>query len=78
MLKEVDSPIEYVGPPFSEETVSKMEELRKHIASVYTFVHDSLPAGRGKSLALTHLEDACMWGIKSLVFKDVKLSKGSV
>lgn len=71
------TPIDYVGgEQISVEAVSKMTKLRAQFKELYLAVHDALPQGRARSLALTELESACQWTIKSLAFKDVKLSDG--
>lgn len=71
------TPIDYVGnEQISVEAVTKMTKLRAQFKELYLAVHDSLPPGRARSIALTELESACHWTIKSLAFKDVKLSDG--
>jgi len=41
------------------------DELKSHYTMVEQLI-DQLPAGRYRSLAMTALEESCMWGIKAL------------
>lgn len=71
------TPIDYIGgEQISVDAVSKMTKLRAQFKELYLAVHNSLPAGRARSVALTELESACHWTIKSLAFKDVALTDG--
>lgn len=72
------TPIEYVGGPFTEETTRNMDMLRNVFGGAYELVFDLCPNGRAKALALTKIEEACQWAIKSVVFKGVEIEKGSV
>jgi hypothetical protein len=76
-MKERMTPIDYVsGDQISVEAVTKMTKLRTQFKQLYLAVHDSLPPGRARSLALTEIESACHWTVKSLAFKDVELTDG--
>lgn len=71
------TPIDYVsGEQISVETASKMTKLRTQFKELYLAVHDTLPKGRAKSIALTELESACHWTIKSLAFEGRELTDG--
>lgn len=49
------------------ETIEKIEELRSLYKSLSHFMIGISEPGRELSLALTHLEDSCMWAVKGLV-----------
>lgn len=49
----------------SEEEKTQHDELKDGYALVEAMV-DKLPAGRYRALALTALEESCMWAVKEL------------
>lgn len=52
--------------PEYQETMTKMGAIRQETAGVAHKLIELCPAGRELSIALTHLEDACMYGIAAL------------
>ncbi len=48
-------------------TIEKIEALRVTAKVLGHQIVESVPGSREQSLALTHLEDAVMWGVKGLV-----------
>jgi hypothetical protein len=48
----------------------KIRELRNQFSALHDFVANKCPDSREKSVALTNLETAAMWAIKSVVCND--------
>jgi len=55
---------------YKEDTKDKIDNTREAFAKVTTYVLENLQDGREKSLALTKLEEACMWAIKGITRED--------
>lgn len=53
----------------SEDAIERIEQLREAAKSLGHQIIDLCPDGREKSLALTHLEETVMWGVKSIVLE---------
>ena len=49
-----------------EEQNRKIENTRNAFTNVTAFVLENMKESREKSLALTKLEEACMWAIKGI------------
>lgn len=49
-------------PPASPERVKAHEDWRQVVTTSARMANTMLPEGREKSLALTHLQEAMMWG----------------
>ncbi len=49
-----------------EEQKKKIEHMRDAFTDVTAFVLNNMKDSREKSLALTKLEEACMWAIKGI------------
>lgn len=58
---------DYVQP--TEEQIEAMQVLRKAYAELYTKV-EALEPSRGRSLALTKLEESNMWVNKAITHND--------
>lgn len=54
----------------STEGLDKITELREAFSVVHQAIMDSCPNSRERAVALTELETAAMWAIKSVVFND--------
>lgn len=54
----------------SEVGLKKITALREAFSTLHTLILDLAPDSREKSVALTNLETAAMWGIKSIVTND--------
>lgn len=51
---------------YKEEKQEKIANTRNAFTDVTQFVLENLKDSREKSLALTKLEEACMWAIKGI------------
>lgn len=51
------------------EQVERIEALRGDAKKLGRFIIEACPDTRERSLALTHLEDATMWAVKSIVLE---------
>jgi hypothetical protein len=51
------------------EQVGRIEALREDAKTLGRFIIEACPDSRERSLALTHLEDAVMWAVKSIVLE---------
>ena len=58
---------DYVKP--TEEQIQDMQILRTAYAELYAKV-EALPTGRGRSIALTKLEESNMWVNKAITKND--------
>lgn len=56
--------LQYVQP--TEEQLKVMQQFRDKMQDLYTELEDVLPPSRGKSLALTKLEECAMWTNKAI------------
>ncbi|CAJ1315934.1 Acb2/Tad1 domain-containing protein [Paenibacillus nuruki] len=54
----------------SDEGITRIEEVRAIAKQFAHVIVDKCPDSRGKSLALTKLEEAVMWATKSIVLED--------
>lgn len=61
------NPFGYFKP--AEDMLPLIQETREAYSAVYKFLL-SLPASRGRSIAITELETSSMWAIKGLVLND--------
>ena len=55
-------------PPNAEQ-IGRIEALREDAKTLGRFIIEACPDSRERSLALTHLEDATMWAVKSIVLE---------
>lgn len=53
----------------SDEAIDKIENLRAQAKAFAYELIISVEPSRERSLALTHLEDAVMWGVKAIVLE---------
>jgi len=51
-------------------TIIEIEDYRDLIQKISEILIVSVPHSRARSVALTHLEDAIMWGVKSYILRD--------
>ncbi len=51
---------------YKEENKEKIDTTRKEFTKITTYILENLKDSREKSLALTKLEEACMWAIKGI------------
>lgn len=49
---------------------ARIEEVRRAFVNCTQFLHELCPQSREFSVALTNLEQACMWAVKSIVHND--------
>lgn len=54
----------------SEQGLRIINDLRELFSGLHRHIEDLCPASRERSTALTRLEDAAMWAIKSVVLND--------
>jgi hypothetical protein len=54
----------------SDEGVARILELRKAFSAAADLIESVCPASRERSVAMTELENACMWAVKSIVLND--------
>lgn len=52
--------------PADSNKAVQHDDLRSACWNLATYLNDSLPEGREKSLAITHLEEVMFWGNASL------------
>lgn len=60
MSADINNRFDYHAP--TPEKVELHEGLRASVKDLALSIDERLPAGREKSLALTHLEEALFWG----------------
>lgn len=53
----------------SNEQVDRIEDVRNVAKGLGAAIITACPDSRERSLALTHLEDAAMWAVKSIVLE---------
>lgn len=51
---------------YKEENKEKIDTTREEFTKITTYILERLKDSREKSLALTKLEEACMWAIKGI------------
>jgi hypothetical protein len=54
----------------SPATILEIEGFRAAVQGVAAALVASVPPSRARSVALTHLEDAVMWGVKALILAE--------
>jgi hypothetical protein len=54
----------------SDEAVEKIRMLRQAFSDLDDLITSTAPASRERSVAITNLETAAMWAIKSIVVND--------
>lgn len=54
----------------SLDGLAKVQQLRDNFSFLHDLVVQIAPASRERSIALTELENAVMWAIKSVVIND--------
>lgn len=54
----------------SADGLAKAQQLRDNFSFLHDLVVQIAPASRERSIALTDLENAAMWAIKSVVIND--------
>lgn len=54
----------------SSEGLTHITNLREGFSDLYQQIMNGCPASRERSVALTELESAAMWAIKSVVLND--------
>lgn len=54
----------------SPEAVAAIESFRADVQDVALKLILKAPRSRARSVALTHLEDAVMWGVKAIILDD--------
>ena len=57
---------ELMNAIYKDETQDKIANTRNAFTDITTYVLENLKDSREKSLALTKLEEACMWAIKGI------------
>lgn len=67
---EVTNPFEYIPgsdlTPVQQQTLTR---LRSSFYELWCEVFALVPPGKARSVVQTHLETACMWAIKGVVFE---------
>ena len=66
----IDKPFAYHKP--SDDGLSRITELRAGFSALKATIERVGPPSRERSIAITELETAAMWAIKSVVFNDPK------
>lgn len=59
----------YESQPVTEEEQAQIQKLREAFSALGNIIEELSPNGRGKSIAITHLETAAMWAIKAITHK---------
>jgi hypothetical protein len=54
----------------SELGLELIQELRQGFSDLYAHIEHTCPPSRERSVALTELETAAMWAVKSVVYND--------
>lgn len=63
--RDIDNRFEF-HPATDDEKRNAHTSVREHCLALATFLNESLPDGREKSLAITHLEETMFWGNAAL------------
>ena len=63
-MKQAD-PYGYHKP--TEAQTAAMERWREHMRQADALIRELAPGCRQQSLAVTHLEEACVWGNKAIL-----------
>ncbi len=58
------NPFRFVQP--TPEKLTAMEAVRNNFLFVLGQIENYCPVGRERSLAITNLEQACMWAVKAI------------
>lgn len=58
---------QYVNHKPSEAGLASIERIRLDVNELHTLIEQACPQSRERSLALTHLEEVCMWAVKAIV-----------
>lgn len=58
------------------ETIEEIEKYREVVQKLAEILILSVPPSRARSIALTRLEDAVMWGVKSYILRDKDAENG--
>lgn len=67
-MTNANNPFRYVLPTDDQKAV--MEELRAEYNALYQGIMRRVPNGRGRQLAITHLEESAMWLNKGITEND--------
>lgn len=54
----------------SAKTIKEIEDYRELVQKLAEIIIISVPPSRARSITLTHLEDAVMWGVKAMILRD--------
>jgi hypothetical protein len=54
----------------SPEAIADIETFRAEVQDVAARLILNVPSSRARAVALTHLEDAVMWGVKAIILED--------
>ena len=60
---------------YKEENKEKIDTTREEFTKITTYILENLKDSREKSLALTKLEEACMWAIKSITREEQNMEE---
>lgn len=53
-----------------DEAITSIETVRSHAKRLVDVIFSLIPECRERSLALTHLEETVMWGVKAICLTD--------
>ena len=60
----------FISPDFTgKDFIPDTYEIEKYFYTLAIWLNDTLPDGRLKSIAMTKLEESCMFAIKSISHK---------
>lgn len=54
----------------NDKTIKEIEDYRTLVQKLAEILIISVPQSRARSITLTHLEDAVMWGVKAMILRD--------
>ena len=60
----------------SAKTIEEIEEYRTLVQKLAEIIIIAIPPSRARSITLTHLEDAVMWGVKARILRDKDAQNG--